>query len=35
MEEKEKKRLETIVAWIGYSIALIVLIALFLNLVRQ
>jgi hypothetical protein len=32
---KEKKRLETVVAWIGYSVALFVLIALLLGLVRQ
>jgi hypothetical protein len=33
VDEKEKERLETVVAWIGYSIALIALIALLLGLV--
>ena len=34
VEEKEKKRFETAVAWIGYSIALIGLTTLFIGLVR-
>jgi len=34
VEEKEKKRLETAVAWFGYSIALIGFVALFMGLVR-
>jgi len=34
MDEKKKKWIETIVAWVGYSIALIGLLAFFLSLVR-
>jgi len=34
MVERRKKRIETTIAWIGYSIAFIGLIALLLSLVR-
>lgn len=33
MDERKRKWIETIVAWVGYSIALISFIALFLSLV--
>jgi hypothetical protein len=33
VDEKEKKRLETVLVWIGYTIALIALIGLLLGLV--
>jgi hypothetical protein len=34
MDERRKKQIETAIAWVGYSIAFIGLIALFLRLVR-
>lgn len=34
MDERRKKRIETVIAWVGYSIVLIGLIALLLGLVR-
>jgi len=34
MDERKKKRMETAIAWVGYSIVFIGLIALLLSLLR-